>query len=103
MDSECKKIEYILGLPHVGGKIFCRDSNTIILMDCDVLSNKKMLALQRSLPHLSIDIVSGEQSVTGFVVVFTRVETGVQVTINVVHVMLNLGILAFTMLKLFPN
>lgn len=101
MDSECKKIEYILGLPHVGGKIFCRDSHTIILMDCDALSNKKMLVLQRSLPHLGIDIVSSDQSVSGFVVVFTRVEMGVEMIINVVHIMLNFGILAFTMAKLF--
>lgn len=101
MDSECKKIEYILGLPHVGGKIFCRDSHTIILMDYDALSNKKMLVLQHGLPHLGIDIVSSDQSVSGFVVVFTRVEMGVEMIINVVHIMLNFGILAFTMAKLF--
>jgi hypothetical protein len=103
MDTECQKIEYILGLPRVGGKIFCRDSNTILLMDCEVLSNQKMLQLQQSLPHLQIDIVSSEQSVSGFVVMFTRIATGVQVIIHVVHIILNLGILAFTMSKLFHN
>ena len=101
MDSECKKIEQIVGLPHVGGKLFCRDSSTAILMDVDMLSNKSLHDLQKGLPHLNLDVVSNEQSVSGFIIVFTRAETGVQVTVNVVHIMLNLGLLALTMSKLF--
>jgi len=101
MELECKKIAYTLDIPNTGGKVFCRDVNTVLLIDCEFLSDKNMLSLQKALPYLKIDVVSCEQSVSGFMVVFTRPATNVQFIMQFAHVTLCACVLLMTMLNMF--
>ena len=101
MELECKKIAHTLDIPNTGGKVFCRDINTVLLIDCEFLSDKHMLSLQKALPYLKMDVVSCEQSVSGFMVVFTRPATNMQLIMQCAHVTLCAGVLLISMLNMF--
>lgn len=60
----------VLDLDRRGGRLFQRDDETIILVDCNRFSSDQIECLQTVYPHLQATVVQSDASVTGFLVIF---------------------------------
>lgn len=75
--KQCKRISEIMHLDKRGGKLIQRDNDTIIVVDCCKIIDVQIRAVQIELPHVSMELVSSDASLSGFCVIFySRVTSG---------------------------
>jgi hypothetical protein len=60
----------LLDVDRRGGRLFQRDNNTVILVDCNSFTSEQIECLQTVYPHLHVTVLQSEASLTGFLVVF---------------------------------
>lgn len=60
-----------LELERTGGSVFVRDDNTVIITDKFCLKNVHIKLLERTFPHICVDVVSSASSRSGFLVILS--------------------------------
>jgi hypothetical protein len=60
----------VLDLDRRGGRLFQRDNETIILIDCNRFTSEQIDCLQTVYPQLQATVVQSDASVTGFLIIF---------------------------------
>jgi hypothetical protein len=60
----------VLDVDRRGGRLFQRDSETIVLMDCNSLTSGQIERLQTAYPHLQVTVLQSEASASGFLILF---------------------------------
>jgi hypothetical protein len=60
----------LLDVDRRGGRLFQRDDETVILVDCSSFTSEQIECLQTVYPHLHVTVLQSESSLSGFLVVF---------------------------------
>jgi hypothetical protein len=60
----------VLDVDRRGGRLFQRDNETIVLMDCNSLTSGQIERLQTAYPHLQVTVLQSEASASGFLILF---------------------------------
>ncbi len=70
----------LLDLERRGGRLFQRDNDTIILMDCNRFTSEQIDCVQTVYPQLEVAVLQSDASLTGFLVVFRMASTAFKKT-----------------------
>jgi hypothetical protein len=60
----------VLDVDRRGGRLFQRDSETIVLMDCNSFTSGQIERLQTAYPQLQVTVLQSEASASGFLILF---------------------------------
>lgn len=66
-----KTIKSVLDVDRIGGKLICRDDDTIILSDCSRLLHEHIEIILTQHPFVDVQYVSSSTSESGYIVLFT--------------------------------
>lgn len=80
----------VLDVDRRGGRLFQRDDETVILVDCSSFTSEQIECLQTVYPHLRVTVLQSEASLSGFLVVFQLASPAFKRTAALL--VLNLGI-----------
>lgn len=64
-------LRYLLDLERRGGRLFQRDDNTIIVIDCSNFTSEQIDCVHTTYPHVQVSVLQSDASMSGFIVVFT--------------------------------
>jgi hypothetical protein len=70
----------LLDLDRRGGRLFLRDTNTIILVDCNRFSSEQIDCVQTVYPQLEATVLQSDASLTGFIILFHMASTAFKKT-----------------------
>lgn len=60
----------VLDVDRRGGRLFQRDNDTIVLMDCNSLTSGQIERLQTAYPQLQVTVLQSDASASGFLILF---------------------------------
>ncbi|NBX17189.1 MAG: hypothetical protein EBR09_07480 [Proteobacteria bacterium] len=60
----------VLEIDRRGGRLFQRDNETVVLMDCNNFSSEHIECLQIVYPQLMVTVVQSDTSASGFLILF---------------------------------
>lgn len=63
-------IQEVFQVKKHGGMIMWRDDNTLIMSDVSKITHEQCSSIHSFFPHVQIDFLSSEASMSGFIVVF---------------------------------
>lgn len=62
-------VEDVFQVKKHGGVMMWRDENTLIISDISKITHEQHCTISSSFPHVHVDILSSDASITGFIVV----------------------------------
>lgn len=70
----------VLNVDRRGGRLFQRDNETIVLMDCNSFTSEHIECLQAAYPQLRITVVQSDTSASGFLILFQHASSAFRKT-----------------------